>query len=271
MGVGAVKSKNICKFVPADIASQLMPTQFILETDSEAMRNATPKPVYRMVLITNHSGKLSLNNGSYRCSAGDIIMLFENEIYFFEGEAGFQYMYIDFKGLRSNELFRRFGINESNRMFSGFEGLIPLWMESLSRASKENIDLVSESILLYTFSKLNYVHEKYDSCVNKIIEITEEDFSNPQLSISFIAEELGYNPKYLSHIFKKKSGIGYSEYLQNFRIKYAISLFENGIDSIKNVALLSGYTDPLYFSTVFKNKIGVSPKTYIKNLYEKLS
>lgn len=269
MGVGAVKSKNICKFVPADIASQLMPTQFILETDSEAMRNATPKPVYRMVLITNHSGKLSINNGSYRCSAGDIIMLFENEIYFFEGEAGFQYMYIDFKGLRSNELFRRFGINEFNRMFSGFEGLIPLWMESLSRASKENIDLVSESILLYTFSKLNSEYTKSDDCINNIIEITEQDFSDPQLSISSIAEQLGYNAKYLSHIFKRKNGIGYTEYLQNFRIKYAISLFENGLDSIKNVALLSGFTDPLYFSTVFKNKTGSSPKTYIKNLFKK--
>ena len=264
-------SKNICKFVPADMTGQLMPTQFILETNPSAMRHSEPEPTHRIVLITNQSGKLNLNTASYLCSVGNVIILFENETYFFEGEVGFQYMYIDFKGLRSYELFQRFGINESNRIFSGLDGLIPLWMESLSRASKENIDLVSESILLYTFSKLNYVHEKYDSCVNKIIEITEEDFSNPQLSISFIAEELGYNPKYLSHIFKKKSGIGYSEYLQNFRIKYAISLFENGIDSIKNVALLSGYTDPLYFSTVFKNKIGVSPKTYIKNLYEKLS
>lgn len=266
-----MKSKNICKFVPADMTGQLMPTQFILETDPSAMRHSEPKPVHRIVLITNQSGKLNLNTASYPCSVGNVIILFENETYFFEGEAGFQYMYIDFKGLRSYELFRRFGINESNRIFSGLDGLIPLWMESLSRASKENIDLVSESILLYTFSRLNYEHEKYDTCVNKIIEITEEDFSNPQLSISSIAEELGYNSKYLSHIFKKKSGIGYTEYLQNFRIKYAISLFENGIDSIKNVALLSGYTDPLYFSTVFKNKIGVSPKTYIKNLYEKLS
>lgn len=266
-----MKSKNICKFVPADITGQLMTTQFILETDPDTMRNATSKPVHRMVLITNHSGKLSLNNRSYRCSTGDIIMLFESEIYFFEGEAGFQYMYIDFKGLRSNELFRRFGINESNRMFSGFEGLIPLWMESLSRASKENIDLVSESMLLYTFSKLNSEYTKSDDCINKIMEIIERDFSDPQLSISSIAEQLGYNAKYLSHIFKKKNVIGYTEYLQNYRIKYAIYLFENGLDSIKNVALLSGFTDPLYFSTVFKNKIGVSPKTHIKNLYEKRS
>ena len=175
-------------------------------------------------MITNQSGKLNLNTASYPCSVGNVIILFENETYFLKAQPF--------------ELFRRFGINESNRIFSGLDGLIPLWMESLSRASKENIDLVSESILLYTFSRLNYEHEKYDSCVNKIIEITEEDFLNPQLSISSIAEELGYNSKYLSHIFKKKSGIGYTEYLQNFRIKYAISLFENGIDSIKNMFIM---------------------------------
>lgn len=266
-----MSSKNICKFVPSDTTSQLKPTQFILETDPNTMRNSEEKPVHRMVLITHQSGKLNLSGSSYPCSVGDIIILFENETYFFEGEVGFQYMYIDFKGLRSNELFGRFGINESNRLFSGLDGLIPLWMESLSRASKENIDLVSESILLYTFSKLNPESTKYNSSVKKIIEITEEEFSDSQLSISFIAEQLGYNAKYLSHSFKEKTGIGYTEYLQNYRIKYAISLFENGIDSIKNVALLSGYTDPLYFSTVFKNKIGVSPKTYIKNLYEKRS
>ena len=60
-------------------------------------------------------------------------------------------------------------------------------------------------------------------------------------------------------------GVGYTEYLRTYRIKYAVSLFEHGIDSVKNVALLSGFTDPLYFSTVFKKHIGSSPKNYIKN------
>ena len=82
---------------------------------------------HRIVLITNQSEKLNLNTASYPCSVGNVIILFENETYFFEGEVGFQYMYIDFKGLRSYELFRRFGINESNRIFSGLDGLIPLW------------------------------------------------------------------------------------------------------------------------------------------------
>ena len=59
--------------------------------------------------------------------------------------------------------------------------------------------------------------------------------------------------------------MGYSEYVRSLRIKYAVSLFDHGIDSVKNVALLSGFTDPLYFSTVFKKCLGVSPKEYKNN------
>ena len=59
-------------------------------------------------------------------------------------------------------------------------------------------------------------------------------------------------------------GISYSEYLRSVRIKYATALFDHGIESIKNVALLSGFSDPLYFSGVFKKYIGMSPKQYIE-------
>ncbi|MBE5732376.1 MAG: helix-turn-helix transcriptional regulator, partial [Clostridiales bacterium] len=53
------------------------------------------------------------------------------------------------------------------------------------------------------------------------------------------------------------------------RIKHAVTLLDYGIDSIKNVALLSGFTDPLYFSNVFKAQIGISPTQYLKNKNEK--
>ena len=99
-----------------------------------------------------------------------------------------------------------------------------------------------------------------------MIEMTEDGFSDPSLSISSIASELSYNPKYLSHLFKSQVGINYSEYLRNTRIKYAVTLFDSGVDSVKNVAALSGFSDPLYFSSVFKKTVGVSPKEYTKRL-----
>ena len=57
-------------------------------------------------------------------------------------------------------------------------------------------------------------------------------------------------------------GVTYSEYLRDLRIKYAVSLLNEGLDSIKNVALLSGFADPLYFSNIFKKTIGISPRKY---------
>jgi len=58
--------------------------------------------------------------------------------------------------------------------------------------------------------------------------------------------------------------VGYTEYLRNIRLKYAVSLLNHGIESVKNIAFLSGFSDPLYFSNVFKKAFGMSPKDYRK-------
>ena len=100
--------------------------------------------------------------------------------------------------------------------------------------------------------------------IQKILAITEERFREPELSLSTVARSMGYNPKYLSHLFKERMNVRYSEYLRDFRIKHAISLFELGISSVKNVAFLSGFSDPLYFSGVFKKAVGLSPKEFVQ-------
>ena len=131
------------------------------------------------------------------------------------------------------------------------------------------MDLAAESVLLYTFSRLFGSSVKNSGVVGKMLSMTEERFTEPTLSLSTLADELSYNTKYLSHIFKEKMGMGYSEYLRDTRIKFAVSLIDRGLDSIKNVALLSGFTDPLYFSTVFKKQIGMSPLAYIQKHNDK--
>ena len=100
--------------------------------------------------------------------------------------------------------------------------------------------------------------------VSDILRLTAERFSDPTLSIANLSEELSYHPKYISHLFKKEMGITYSEYLRDTRLNYARGLFDHGLDSVKNVALLSGFSDPLYFSSVFKKVVGLSPTDYIK-------
>ncbi len=219
-----------------------------------------------MILVIQGEGEFHLENSSVPYCAGTLLFGFDGESCSAEVQQETAYMYIDFSGVRGGELFRRFGITPHNRIFTGFDGLIPLWNESIASASGKNVDLAAESMLLYTFSRLCVKNPQQNELISRIVEISEERFSDPMLTITSIAQQLSYNPKYLSHLFKQKLGMNYSDYIRTLRIKYAVALFERGIDSVKNVAFLSGFTDPLYFSSVFKKSIGMSPKEYKKTL-----
>jgi YesN/AraC family two-component response regulator len=99
--------------------------------------------------------------------------------------------------------------------------------------------------------------------------ITQEHFTNPDLSISAIADGIGYDTKYISALFKRRTGGAYTTFLRELRIKHAVFLMEEGVTSVKNVAILSGFRDPLYFSKVFAGSVGMSPKAYIQSIEER--
>lgn len=258
-----MKSKNICKFIPASIADKLDIKCFIYESNFETMSTKYYCEDNRAILIKNGGGKFFFDDSEFRAEAGNLLFLFEKEYLYIIPDDECEYMYISFSGTRSYTLFRRFGINKINRCFTGFDSLVPFWHESLTRASQINIDLAAESVLLYTFSRLSTDNNEKNNLINTIIEITENNFTDSALSVSKIADKLAYNPKYISHIFKEKIGIGYSQYLRNIRIKHAVTLIDHGLDSVKNIAILSGFMDPLYFSAVFKKVVGISPKEYM--------
>lgn len=257
-----MKTKNICKFVAPSAVEGLSISCFIYETSHEVMRKPYTLPHHRAVLFIKGGGECRIDERALSFAVGTIAFLRPGETVSVEPRETTEYMYIDFSGARGESLLKRFGIHAYACLFDGFDGLIPLWRESLAHASEGNVDLAAESILLYTFSRFSVPEAAGDTLLQRIVEFSEEHFADSELSLSAIAEELGYNAKYISHLFKQKMGIGYSEYLRTLRIKYAVSLLEHGLDSVKNIAFLSGFRDPLYFSAVFKESLGVSPKEY---------
>lgn len=263
-----MKSKNICKFISEPSFEKLEIHNFIYETEATAMTETKTLTTNRLFLFKSGTGQIMFNSAETAFVPGSLVFGFSGETFRVSPKEPTEYMYISFSGTRADSLFERFAVTRSNRHYKGFEGLIPLWLDSVSHASDINIDLAAESILLYTLSRLEVKNDEQSGLVKRIIEITEDNFSDPELSIAGIAEMLNYNSKYLSHIFKKHMVIGYSQYLRNYRIKYAVSLFGFGIDSVRNVAFLSGFSDPLYFSSVFKKLVGISPKEYKAKIRE---
>lgn len=255
-------SRNVCKFPAYSMSDRLSVSSFVLEC-KEVLGKKIKLPANRIILVVSGEGIFDFSGREISYATGSLVFGFKSEIFSCVESVKTEYMYIDFEGFRADELFSRFSINPIQRSFSGFESITPLWKESLSRSDEKNIDLASESVLLYTFSRIiDTSSNTKNNLVNKMIEIIENNFTDTQLSLASIAEELSYNPKYLSQLFKSKVGVGYNEYLTSVRVKFAISLFDMGLDSVKNVALLSGFSDPLYFSSVFKKVTGLVPREY---------
>ncbi|MBQ8431651.1 MAG: helix-turn-helix transcriptional regulator [Clostridia bacterium] len=189
---------------------------------------------------------------------------YEGDLFSVTAEDGMEYCYISFHGRRADELILRFGLDLGDPIYRDRESLIPFWNDCQEKANDGNIDILCESVLLYSLANLPPLQKESDDTVSKVIALLQKQFSHPDLSITRIADELGYTPKYLSSLFKKKKGISFTAYLREPRIRHALFLMEQGVVSVKNVAILSGFRDALYFSKIFTAEVGIPPKVYIQ-------
>ena len=70
---------------------------------------------------------------------------------------------------------------------------------------------------------------------------------------------------YFRKRFKEEYGTSPQKYITHLKIRYAKELIYIGYYSLKEIALMSGYTDYKYFSTKFKKHTGLSPSDYTNN------
>lgn len=261
-----MRNENICKFITPRSNEQLHTVNFIYEQRAPQSGPMRAQDVNVLYLAAEGEGFYRCGNEVRRITAGTVFFSFADIPFCIENTGGLKYYYIAFYGGRAGDLFQRFGITPRHGVFTGYEGLIPFWQESLIRAKEENIDILSESVLLYTFSRLEKPEKQRLDLISAMLTYLEGHFTEPDLTLASMARMVGYNAKYLSHFFKKEFGMGFAEYLRLLRINHAVILLENGVTSVKNVAALSGFSDPLYFSRVFTAAIGIPPKEYRKGM-----
>jgi len=84
------------------------------------------------------------------------------------------------------------------------------------------------------------------------------------ITLNCLAENFHYNPSYLSRLFKKNTGRGFSEILSELKLNKASLYLKNSSLSIDSIVELLGYYDRSYFNKAFKKKYGFSPNTLRK-------
>ena len=103
--------------------------------------------------------------------------------------------------------------------------------------------------------------EKCSQAIEKSIEMIYHNFAE-NLTVAKAAEEVGYGVANFCKLFKKTTGMGFHEYLNNYRVKTACHLLLQTEFDIGKVSETVGFNETKTFCRVFKKIIGVSPGQY---------
>ena len=94
---------------------------------------------------------------------------------------------------------------------------------------------------------------------DKVIDIIDNNFKDPNLSIASIAEQVNKHPYYVSRLFKKQTGDGILDYINKVRVDKAKSLLRENTDNQEEIAQKIGYTNVRTFQRAFKKHEGITP------------
>ena len=119
--------------------------------------------------------------------------------------------------------------------------------------------------MLKVIDRIDYCfsQQKQDDLIHQIKKYLANNYVS-DWDLSELAALFYINSSYLSHIFKKKTGMTISLYIENLRIQNACKLLQDTSMPISEIATAVGYSDPNYFTKRFRKKTGSSPGTYRK-------
>ncbi len=212
-----------------------------------------------MNLVTKGTGTFVLQGKKYNMKKGDIFFVFPAVSYEIISIDNLEYMYVSFIGLGAVEILDRFKISKQMPYYEGFEDVLGFWEEALDLTVSVNSDIISESVVLYTISKMGKAMQidakKYekDNIVLKVKKYVDDNFYDSALSLDEISRKYSYNKKYIGNAFKKYVKVGFKQYLNTIRIQQACTLIDEGMTSVKDISNMCGFSDQMYFSKVFKN------------------
>ena len=143
--------------------------------------------------------------------------------------------------------------------------LDPKWLEEGNFSGDDMEGDVSSALTIlhraikFRDSKGN---EKGNPAVNKARQYMEANFTNPNLTFQDVVDHVAMSSSHFSTLFSQTTGVTFTKYLINLRMRKARELLFNTSMRSSEIAYAVGYNDPHYFSYLFKKNTGVTPSEF---------
>lgn len=128
---------------------------------------------------------------------------------------------------------------------------LEIWLEKVMDAFIQVCQYVNE-------------HKKSSNLVliDNVLQIVQTSFPDSNLSLERVADKMDISRVYLSQFFKEQTGVNFSDYLEQQRMKHARELLRTTELTVQEIAEQSGYNSLNTFGRAFKRIHGLSPSSY---------
>lgn len=140
----------------------------------------------------------------------------------------------------------------------------PFSIQYLEACIKNLVDL--RKMLRQKFSEMPLVslnsiagNSSDEKFLTRMNEIIEQNFSNSELTVDFLAEQLCISRSGLFAKIKSLANITPNELIQLVRLKKAATLLAENNYRISEISYMVGFNNPSYFTKCFQKQFGVKP------------
>ncbi|MFC5402034.1 helix-turn-helix domain-containing protein [Cohnella soli] len=127
------------------------------------------------------------------------------------------------------------------------------------RTLQAEIEDIAASMCAVVVGRKNDSHTR---TVEQIKAFVGERYSDAELTLYRIAEQVERPEKYISQLFKEVTGSNLSDYLETVRMDHAVKLLLEGRYTVDEISSRVGYNSSHSFRRAFKRVTGVSPSSY---------
>ena len=149
-------------------------------------------------------------------------------------------------------------------------------MSSVGYSAQEGAEAVTELLakptleqfkemlgqLLCMLREKNRENREEQDCAGQARRYIEEHFSDPDLSVTMIGEQVGRSGGYVSKLFKSRYGVSIPGYVVSVRLNHAKEELRGTGKSILKIAEESGFLSSNVFIRQFKQQEGITPGEY---------
>ena len=222
----------------------------------------------RIWCVTEGSGFVRTTDGDFELEEGKAYYIRQSTLIETRCEKYMEQYYVDFLPYtKLLPLENYFSFKTISRDFDVILALTKKLIEIDKLKSAEAIferNAIMNAILSLFIDKPKTSAEKSTE-VLKSIEIINDKIKE-NISVSELAESLGYNANYFCRLFKTQVGVSPQKYIIYKRLSLAKHLLLTTNMPVCDVAAETGYTDPMYFSRQFSKETGIAPALFKKNL-----